>query len=116
WPVTKSRPPETIGEEFPFGSATDQTTPWARPICAGRPRSGDTPVPFGPRNRVQSEAPAVTARAQETRETRDPARERATSCMTAVLSGAPEGLHVIPPTGRPRRTCTANWMLLRQGH
>ena len=49
----------TIGEDLPGGNLVSQITLDPGPKTAGRGPSSATPVPFGPRNRVQSDALAA---------------------------------------------------------
>jgi hypothetical protein len=56
---------DTIGDELPFpGTATFQSRFCFSPKATGMPVSLETPVPFGPRNRGQSEAAAEREIAQ----------------------------------------------------
>src|SRR5437899_11200989 len=54
--VRNTRPPTTMGDEWPKGTAAFQTTFLAGPKSTGRPAEESTPEPFGPRNRGQSAA------------------------------------------------------------
>ena len=56
----------TIGEDLPGGNLVSQITLDPGPKTAGSGPSSATPVPFGPRNRVQSDAIATQVKPAET--------------------------------------------------
>src|SRR6187397_358161 len=49
----------STGEEWPGGSGVFQRTFFPGPKLTGRPVASDTPVPFGPRNRLHDSRPAA---------------------------------------------------------
>src|SRR5258708_20825011 len=77
---------ETIGEEFPApGISTFQRRFCFSPNSIGTPVSAETPVPFGPRKRGQSEAAAVSERS-----------------ATQATAKSPNPMALIPDINRPR--------------
>src|SRR4051794_28559381 len=90
--------PVSTGEEWPGGSGVFQRTFFSGPKLTGRPVASDTPVPFGPRNRLHDSCSA----ADTTPQASDAPRSTPSHCriMLRIVASAPSGATWLP-TSRP---------------
>ena len=79
----------STGEEWPGGSGVFQRTFFSGPKLTGRPVASDTPVPFGPRNRLHGSRSAADTATQ----TSDTPRSAPIHCriMPGIVASDPTG-------------------------